>query len=140
VCSSDLETDEDFDQLLDFLDEAQIDRAGCFQYENVDGAVSAELSDHVDDETKEYRQNAFMEVQGDISAKRGARMIGRTVDVIVDENGEDGVLGRTKADAPEIDGVVTLTGVGADTARVGDIVSAEVTASDAYDLEARIIG
>jgi len=134
------ETDEDFDQLLDFLDEAQIDRAGCFQYENVDGAVSAELSDHVDDETKEYRQNAFMEVQGDISAKRGARMIGRTVDVIVDENGEDGVLGRTKADAPEIDGVVTLTGVGADTARVGDIVSAEVTASDAYDLEARIIG
>jgi len=90
----------------------------------------------VDDETKEYRQNAFMEVQGDIAAKRGARMVGRTVEVIVDESGEDGVFGRTKADAPEIDGVVALSG--AEKVRVGDIVTATVTAADAYDLEARV--
>jgi ribosomal protein S12 methylthiotransferase len=128
------ETDDDFDELLAFLEEAEIDRAGCFQYENVAGAASNAIEDQVDDEVKEFRWNAFMAVQAKVSAARGARMIGRTIEVLIDEAGEDGVTGRSKADAPEIDGVVRLEG--ADDAKPGDIVRARVTASDAYDLTA----
>jgi ribosomal protein S12 methylthiotransferase len=128
------ETDEDFDQLLEFLDEAQIDRAGCFQYEDVRGAASNALEDQVDDELKEYRWNAFMEVQAKVAAARGARMVGRTIEVLIDEAGEDGVVGRSRADAPEIDGVVRIEG--ARGAKPGDLVRVRVTGSDEYDLTA----
>jgi ribosomal protein S12 methylthiotransferase len=128
------ETDEDFDQLLDFLEEAQIDRAGCFQYEDVDGAASNALEGQVDDEVKEFRWHAFMETQSRVSAARGERTIGREIDVLVDEAGEDGVVGRSKWDAPEIDGVVRVEG--ADGAQPGDIIRARVTGADEYDLEA----
>jgi ribosomal protein S12 methylthiotransferase len=128
------ETDADFDQLLAFLEDAQIDRAGCFQYEDVEGAASNALEDQVDDELKEFRWNAFMEVQAKVSAARGARMIGRTIEVLIDEVDEDRAVGRSWADAPEIDGVVRLQG--ANGVAPGDLVRARVTGSDAYDLTA----
>jgi ribosomal protein S12 methylthiotransferase len=131
------ETDEDFDQLLDFLEEAEIDRAGCFQYENVKGAASAALEDHVDDEVKEFRWNAFMETQAKVAAKRGARMIGREIEVLIDEAGKTSVVGRSKADAPEIDGVVRVKA--AKALQAGDIVHARVTGADEYDLTATLV-
>ncbi|MGD2131215.1 MAG: 30S ribosomal protein S12 methylthiotransferase RimO [Maricaulaceae bacterium] len=131
------ETDADFDQLLEFLEEAKIDRAGCFQYEDVEGAASNALGDDVDPEIKEYRQHAFMETQARIAAARGEAMIGKTIDVLIDEADEDGAVGRSKADAPEIDGVVRLPG--AEDLVPGDIVSARVLEADDYDLTAAVI-
>jgi ribosomal protein S12 methylthiotransferase len=131
------ETDEDFDQLLEFLEEAKIDRAGCFQYENVEGAASAAIEDQVDDDLKEFRWQAFMETQAKVAAARGERMIGREIDVLVDEIDEDGVVGRSWADAPEIDGVVRVEG--ADGVKAGDIIRVRVTGSDEYDLDAEAV-
>ncbi|MCI4645410.1 MAG: 30S ribosomal protein S12 methylthiotransferase RimO [Hyphomonadaceae bacterium] len=128
------ETEEDFEVLLDFIREAKIDRAGCFKYENVAHADSGELPGHVPEDVKEERWHRFMAAQAEISAARAAAQIGSVQDVIIDASGEaEGEwIGRSKADAPEIDGVVYLSG--APDARVGEIVSAKIHDADEYDL------
>ena len=127
------ETDADFDFLLDWMEEAKIDRAGCFRYEDVKGAVSHDLPGHVDDDVKQARWEAFMETQAAISFARGKAQVGKTLDVLIDEStGRGKAIGRTFADAPEIDGTVTLSG--AKGFKPGDIVKARITAAKAYDL------
>ncbi|NKB32407.1 MAG: 30S ribosomal protein S12 methylthiotransferase RimO [Pseudomonadales bacterium] len=126
------ETDKDFEELLEFLQEAKLDRVGCFQYSPVEGAKANKLPDPVADELKEERWNRFMEVQQQISTARLAEKVGTTVQVIVDEVNEEGIVGRSTADAPEIDGLVYI-----DTDQQldpGDIVTVTVTEADAYDL------
>ncbi|AFT70530.1 Ribosomal protein S12 methylthiotransferase RimO [Alloalcanivorax dieselolei B5] len=102
------ETDDDFETLLDWLEEAQLDRVGCFTYSPVDGAPANALPDHVDEDVARERQERFMNVQARISAAKLQRKIGQTLEVLVDEVGEDGVVARSQADAPEIDGLVYL--------------------------------
>ena len=126
------ETEEDFNILLDFLDEAQLDRVGCFQYSPVHGARANKLPDQVADAVKQERWDRFMERQQQISAARMAAKIGSTVEVLIDEVDADGAIGRSRADAPEIDGRVYLDG--AADLQPGDLVEAEVTAADEYDL------
>lgn len=128
------ETEEDFSILLDFIREAKIDRAGCFKYENVAGAASAALPGHVPEEVKEERWHRFMTAQAEVSAARAAAQVGSVQDVIIDGPGEtpDTAIARSKADAPEVDGVVYLDGAGGLTP--GDIVSARITDADDYDL------
>jgi ribosomal protein S12 methylthiotransferase len=126
------ETEEDFNILLDFLDEAQLDRVGCFQYSPVHGARANKLPHQVADAVKQERWDRFMERQQQISAARMAAKIGSTVEVLIDEVDADGAIGRSRADAPEIDGRVYLDG--AADLQPGDLVEAEVTAADEYDL------
>jgi ribosomal protein S12 methylthiotransferase len=130
------ETEEDFQILLDFVREAKIDRAGCFKYENVAHADSRALPGHVDEDVKEDRWHRFMQTQSEVSAARAAAQIGTTQDVIIDGPGdEDGeMLGRTKADAPEVDAVVFVSNAG--HLKSGDIIPARITDADAYDLYA----
>lgn len=138
------ETEEDFQILLDFIQEAKIDRAGCFRYENVQHAESRNLDGHVAEEVKEERWHRFMAIQADISAARARAQIGRTLDVIIDGSDDSEteargrMIGRTKADAPEVDAVVYLEG--ADQFRAGDIIRARVTGADEYDLFAHPVG
>ncbi|MBK6737001.1 MAG: 30S ribosomal protein S12 methylthiotransferase RimO [Haliea sp.] len=126
------ETDADFEILLDFLREAQLDRVGCFQYSPVKGARANALPDHVADELKQERWERFMELQQGISAAKLQAKIGSTIEVLIDEVDAEGAIGRSSADAPEIDGKVYLNGV--TDLRPGDFVEAEVTAADEYDL------
>lgn len=126
------ETDEDFETLLDFLDEAQLDRVGCFQYSPVKGAKANDLPDHVPEELKQERWERFMELQQGISIQKLQDKIGRSIEVLVDEVHEEGAIGRSTADAPEIDGKVFLEGVV--DLEPGDLVEGEVTAADEYDL------
>lgn len=131
------ETDEDFDQLLAFLEEAQLDRVGCFQYSPVAGATANELPNPVADEVKQERWERFMETQQRISSERLELKVGKDIGVIIDEINEDGLTGRSSADAPEIDGLVYLPateGIG-----VGDVVRVRVTDSDEYDLYGELI-
>ena len=132
------ETEADFDFLLDWLGEAQLDRVGCFKYEPVEGAPANDLPGAVPEEVKEERFARFMARQQAISAARLAAKVGRTLEVIVDEAGEDGALGRTKGDAPEVDGRV-LVEDGQDL-EPGSIVAVEVTGSDEHDLVGRLAG
>ena len=127
------ESDEDFEMLLDWLDEAKIDRAGCFKYEPVKGARSNDLGlPEVPQEVKEQRWHRFMQRQQKVSALQLKKRVGKRVPVIIDEaNGTSG-KGRTKYDAPEIDGSVHLTS--RRPLRVGDIVTVKIDRSDAYDL------
>ena len=126
------ETEADFEFLLDWLREAELDRVGCFQYEPVAGAPANELAGAVPDEVKEERWHRFMAAAQEVSEKRLARIVGREIDVIIDEVDEEGALGRSQWDAPEIDGSVFLNG---DTGlKPGDIVKARVTDADDYDL------
>jgi ribosomal protein S12 methylthiotransferase len=129
------ETEEDFEFMLDWLEEAELDRVGCFKYENVAGAEAQNLADHLDEDEKQDRWERLMELQQDISARRLERLVGRELDVLIDEaaDGDTPALGRCYADAPEIDGVVRLTGAGA-TFRPGDMVRVRITESDEYDL------
>jgi len=129
------ETEEDFEVLLDFIREARIDRAGCFKYENVAHADSRDLPGHVPEEVKEERWHRFMAAQAEISAARAAAQVGTVQPVILDEAGDEPSewIGRTRADAPEIDGVVHLD-LGDAAARPGDIISARITDADEYDL------
>ena len=131
------ETEEQFQELLDFMREAKIDRAGCFKYENVEHADSRALDGHIPEEVKEERWHRFMQVQAEVSQARGDAQIGKTLDVIIDDVDGDMAGGRTKADAPEIDGVVTL--YGADGLTPGDVVRAKVSDADAYDLWADVV-
>ena len=100
------ETEQDFEDLLDFLDEAQLDRVGCFQYSPVDGARANSLPNPVEESVKQERWERFMEKQQRISRHRLALKIGRRLEAIIDEKNEEGYLARSSADAPEIDGVV----------------------------------
>src|SRR5690606_11171355 len=97
------ETEEDFQFLLDWLEEAELDRVGCFRYEAVEGATANALVDPVPEEVKEERWHRFMAAQQAISARRMAAKVGRTLDVIIDAVDEDGAIGRSKGDASEID-------------------------------------
>ncbi|MFK8047635.1 MAG: 30S ribosomal protein S12 methylthiotransferase RimO [Halioglobus sp.] len=126
------ETDDEFSMLLDFLQEAQLDRVGCFQYSPVDGAKANVLPNHVPDEVKQDRWNQFMELQQGISASKLQAKIGKTIEILIDEVDEQGAIGRSSADAPEIDGKVYLDGV--EGLSPGDFVEAEVTGADDYDL------
>jgi ribosomal protein S12 methylthiotransferase len=138
------ETEAEFDELLAFLDAAELDRVGCFAYSPVDGAAANALPGAVDPDVREARRARFMEKQAAISERRLAAKVGRTIDAIVDGHETTGrgasrrtaALARSTADAPEIDGVVRIDD-GAALA-VGSIVRATVTSSDAHDLGARL--
>ncbi|WP_026359660.1 30S ribosomal protein S12 methylthiotransferase RimO [Sphingomonas sp. PR090111-T3T-6A] len=127
------ETEEDFQYLLDWLDEAQLDRVGAFRFEPVEGAAANDLPDPVPEEVKEERYQRIMEKTAAISAAKLQAKIGRTLDVIIDAVDEDGgATGRSKADAPEIDGEVFLRDAG--HLKAGDIVRVEVEDADEHDL------
>lgn len=128
------ETEADFQELLDFLDEAQLDRVGCFTYSNVDGAAAQDLPNHLPEEVKQERQARFMEKQSEISAAKLAQKIGKTLRVIVDEvdHEEDGLLCRSQADAPDIDGAVFVAG--AAQAQAGDFLDVKIIDADEHDL------
>ena len=131
------ETEAEFQTLLDWLDEAQLDRVGCFQYENVDGARSNALPDHVPAEVKQERWDRFMKKSQAISEAKLAAKVGQVIEVIVDEVDADGVTCRTKADAPEIDGNLFID-TGFEAVKVGDIVTVEVDEAGEYDLWGRL--
>jgi ribosomal protein S12 methylthiotransferase len=132
------ETEAEFQTLLDWLDEAQLDRVGCFQYENVEGARSNALPDHVAPEVKQDRWDRFMEKAQAISEAKLAAKVGKRIDVIVDEIDEDAATCRTKADAPEIDGNLFID-EDFQNLKVGDIVTVEVEEAGEYDLWGRQI-
>jgi ribosomal protein S12 methylthiotransferase len=131
------ETEADFEQLLEFVEDAQIDWAGCFKYEPVAGAAANALPGAVPEAVKEARWHRFMAAQQKVSLARAARMVGRTIDVIIDSVDATGAKGRSKRDAPEVDGSVLLPGATHVTS--GDIVRAKVTGADAYDLTVELI-
>jgi ribosomal protein S12 methylthiotransferase len=126
------ETEEDFQFLLDWLKEAKLDRVGCFKYESVTGAPANELANPVPEEVKEERWHRFMQAQQVISANRLKGKVGKRMSVIIDEAGPTVAKGRTKGDAPEIDGAVFVAS--RRPLRVGDIVNVKIERADAYDL------
>ena len=128
------ETEEDFQMLLDFLKEAQLDRVGCFKFSPVEGAPATEMVDQVPEEVKEERFHRFMQLQQEISAERLKQKIGQTLDVIVDEIDDEGIIGRTKADAPEVDGLVYIESLSGTPVKVGEFIKVTITHSDEYDL------
>ncbi|MDP4528391.1 30S ribosomal protein S12 methylthiotransferase RimO [Alkalimonas delamerensis] len=129
------ETEEDFQLLLDWLQEAQLDRVGCFKYSPVEGAKANELPDPVPEDVKEERFHRFMQTQQAISAARLERKVGQQLTILIDEVSDQGAVGRSAADAPEIDGVVYLDD--ASDLQPGMLVAVEVTRTDAYDLWAK---
>ncbi|WP_028028565.1 30S ribosomal protein S12 methylthiotransferase RimO [Gemmobacter nectariphilus] len=132
------ETEAEFQTLLDWLDEAQLDRVGCFQYENVAGARSNDLPDHVPEEVKAERFARFMEKAQAISEAKLAAKVGTVMPVIVDEVDENGATCRTRGDAPEIDGNLFID-EGFEELLPGDIVSVEVDEAGEYDLWGTIV-
>jgi ribosomal protein S12 methylthiotransferase len=130
------ETDEEFEELLGFLEEAKLDRVGCFAYSPVEGAVANSLAAAVPQDVREERQRQLMELQEDISAELMAAKIGREIEVLVDEVDEEGAMARSKADAPEIDGLVYLDGVF--DVEPGDFLTVRVVDTDAHDLYAEL--
>lgn len=128
------ETEEDFQMLLDFLKEAQLDRVGCFKFSPVEGAPATEMADQVPEDIKEERFHRFMQLQQEISAERLKQKIGQTLDVIVDEIDDEGIIGRTKADAPEVDGLVYIENLSGSPVKVGEFIKVTITHSDEYDL------
>ncbi|MBZ0091108.1 MAG: 30S ribosomal protein S12 methylthiotransferase RimO [Sulfuricellaceae bacterium] len=127
------ETEQDFEKLLSFLEEAQLDRVGCFAYSAVDGAAANALSGHVPEELKLERQARLMELQESISAAKLRAKIGRSLTVMVDEVDEDGIIARSMADAPEIDGMVFVDGE-SQSVSPGDMFEVRVTDADSHDL------
>jgi ribosomal protein S12 methylthiotransferase len=132
------ETEAEFEFLLDWLDEAQLDRVGCFRYEPVAGAPANDLADPVAPELKDERWHRFMQRQQAISARRLARKVGTRQQVIIDEVGPSVAKGRSKADAPEIDGAVYVSS--RRPLRVGEITTVKVERADAYDLHGTAVG
>ena len=134
------ETEKDFEQLLDFLDEAQLDRVGCFAYSDVEGAKANEFDGAVAEEVKQERVARFMEKQAGISANKLKHNIGRTRDVIIDtiEPTENLIIARTSSDAPDIDGLVYIELPENIKLQVGDIAQVTITDTDEYDMWARI--
>jgi ribosomal protein S12 methylthiotransferase len=130
------ETEAQFETLLEFIRAAELDRVGCFAYSPVEGASANELEGALPDEVREARRARFMEVAEGVSAKRMARKVGKTLKVLVDEVNSDGGIGRTAADAPEIDGVVYVAPPTKASKRykVGDFVSVRITGADGHDL------
>ena len=126
------ETEDDFEQLLSFLREARLDRVGCFKYSPVEGAQSNELDGQVDEQTKESRWHRVMQLQQEISEDKLEEKIGRTLDVLIDDVNEEIAIGRSYADAPEIDGVVQVYSNRA--LQVGDMVSVVIEEASEYDL------
>ena len=129
------ETDEDFQVLLDFLEEAQLDRVGCFTYSPVEGARANAIEGAVPEHVKQERWNAFMETQAEISSARLRSKIGTIQEVLVDEINEHGAIARSKADAPEIDGVVHIPD--GQELMPGMLIEVEIDGADDYDLTAR---
>jgi ribosomal protein S12 methylthiotransferase len=135
------ETEDDFNFMLDWLDEVELDRVGCFKYEPVQGAKANDLEGAVDEDEKQDRWERFMEHQRTISEKRMQRKVGKTLEVLIDEaaaedeeTGETFAIGRSAADAPEIDGNVFVEGKGAEKLKSGDLVKVTVEAAEDYDL------
>lgn len=131
------ETEAEFQELLDFLTEAQLDRVGCFAYSPVKGAVANDLPDSVPEEIKQERLARFMAHQAEISAARLQLRVGRIEQVIIDEVVAEGAVARSKADAPEIDGQVYIDG--ATHLKVGDLVNVEIEEVDDYDMWGRLL-
>ncbi len=132
------ETEEDFDQLIQFLEDAKLDRVGAFAYSPVDGAQANEISGLPPEEVREDRRRWLMQVQEDISADKLAARIDSVIEVLVDEVDEEGTIARSQADAPEIDGVVYLDGFFA--AEPGDFLKVRVVDADHHDLYAEPVG
>ncbi len=130
------ETEEEFEELLDFLEEAQLDRVGAFAYSPVEGAAANALPDHVPPEVQQERLARLMLLQEEISEARLKRKIGKTITVLVDEVDQEGAIARSSADAPEIDGLVYIED--GQRLSVGDFVEVKITDSDEHDLWARI--
>ncbi|SER16517.1 ribosomal protein S12 methylthiotransferase [Nitrosomonas sp. Nm51] len=130
------ETESEFEELLQFLQAARLDRVGCFKYSPVEGAAANVLPDPVAEEVKEERYARFMQLQEDISRQRLASKVGRKITVIVEHIDNGRVIARSSADAPEIDGFVYISNPPG-TLQVGDFVDVHVTGSDAHDLYAR---
>jgi len=138
------ETDEDFQELLDWLEEAQLDRVGCFEYSPVDGATANELANPVPDEIKQMRHQAFMQTQAKISASKLQKQVGSRQVVLIDqtelldEDDKEFAIGRTAGNAPEIDGVVHIENDGYEIA-AGDFIEVDITAAEDHDLIGRIV-
>ncbi len=132
------ETDSEFEELLDFIREAKLDRVGCFKYSAVEGASANLLSGSVDEEVKQERYEALMETQSEISLAKQQGKIGSTQEIIIDHIEGDSVVGRSKSDAPEIDGLVYLERTG-DTIVAGELIKARISHADTYDLYAEVI-
>jgi len=130
------ETEADFEIMLDFLREAQLNRVGCFAYSEVDGAVSNALPNHIPEDEKQDRVERFMEVQAEISAAKLSQQIGKRMTVLTDDTGEDFTIARSSADAPEIDGVVYIEG---ERLESGQFAEVEITHSSEHDLWGRLI-
>jgi ribosomal protein S12 methylthiotransferase len=131
------ETEQEFEELLDFLDEAQLDRVGCFAYSPVKGAVANDLPDSIPEEIKQERLARFMERQSEISAYRLQQRIGNIETVLIDEVVEEGAVARGQSDAPEIDGQVFIDG--ATHLKVGEFVTVEIEEADEHDLWAHLV-
>lgn len=131
------ETETEFEELLKFLREAQLDRVGCFTYSPVEGAVANTLAEHIPEVEKEERLARFMATQEEISQTRLASKVGRIMKVLVDEVNEDLAIARSTADAPEIDGLVYIEN--ASHLKVGEFSKVEIIGSGAHDLQARIL-
>ena len=130
------ETEDDFETLLDFLQEAELDRVGAFTYSAIDGAPANALEGAVPEAVKEERLERFMEIQAEISARKLSRLLGKTMTVLVDEAGDGQSLARTYRDAPEIDGQVIVEGV---ELPVGEFAKVRITHADEHDLWAEVI-
>ncbi len=131
------ETEAEFQELLDFLTEAQLDRVGAFMYSPVEGAVANALPDHIPPDVQQQRLERLMQLQEKISEAKLQRKIGKIITVLVDEVDDEGAIARSAADAPEIDGVVYV--IDGESLKVGDLVEVRVTDSDVHDLWAETI-
>ncbi len=132
------ETDEDFETLLDFIEEAAIDRAGCFKYENVEGAASSKLDGHVEEDVKQERWEAFMALQTELAHARAAEQIGKTMTVLVDAFDDDQghFEARSKADAPEIDGIVYVAAH--PSVKAGEFAEVVIVDGEGHELYAEV--
>lgn len=131
------ETEAEFEELLDFLEMAQLDRVGAFMYSPVEGAVANSLPDHIPLEVQQERLGRLMQLQEEISGERLACKLGKTMQVLVDEVDEEGAIARSSADAPEIDGLVYISN--GQTLKAGDFVNVRITDTDAHDLWAETV-
>lgn len=133
------ETEEEFQELLDFLDEAQLDRVGCFAYSPVEGAVANDLGNLIPEEIKQERLQRFMEKQASISTERIKRNIGKERVVLIDEVSESGAVARSMADAPDIDGLVYITDAADYDVHAGDFVKVYIDNTDQHDMWAHLV-
>lgn len=130
------ETEQEFEELLDFIEAAQLDRVGAFKYSPVEGAAANALPDHVDPDEQEDRLARLMYLQEEISAAKLTKKVGQTMTVLVDDVDEDGSVARSAADAPEVDGLVYIDG---EELQVGEFVTVRITDSDEHDLWGEVV-